>query len=41
MRNLRVKTRFNITVGVMTVVGGGKLYEVIMIVILISKDNSN
>jgi len=25
----------------MTVVGGGKLYEVIMIVILISKDNSN
>jgi hypothetical protein len=40
MRNLRVKTGLNMTTGVMSV-AGKKLYKVIMLVILISKDCSD
>jgi len=41
MKNLRVKTRLNMTACVMSVAGKKKLYKVTMLVILISKDNSD
>jgi hypothetical protein len=41
MRNLIVETRLNMMAGVMSVARKKKLYKVIVLVILISKDNSN
>jgi len=39
MRNLRMKIGVNMTTSVMSVVGKKKLYKVIVLVILIYKDN--
>jgi hypothetical protein len=41
MRNLIVETRLNMTAGVMSVAGNFFFYKVIVVVILISKDNSD
>jgi hypothetical protein len=41
MRNLILETRLNMMAGVMSVAGKKKLFKVIMLVILISKDNSD
>jgi hypothetical protein len=41
MRNLIVETRLNMTAGVMSVAGKIFFYKVIVVVILISKDNSD